>query len=71
MMCVIPGVFTASFFATTDRVSAQIASFYSGAMGYVVTQSLKDLGSKPELVIVSPNAPDAMIISWLNVVSWG
>src|SRR5512143_535461 len=27
LMCVIPGVFTASFFATTDQVSAQIASF--------------------------------------------
>ena len=61
LMCVIPGVFTASFFATTDRVSAQIASFYPGAMGYAATQSLKDLGGKPDLVIVSPNAPDAMM----------
>jgi adenosine kinase len=61
LMCVIPGVFTASFFATTDQDSAQIASFYPGAMGYGATQSLKDLPGKPGLVIVSPNAPDAMM----------
>jgi adenosine kinase len=61
LMCVVPGVFTASFFATTDQASAQIASFYPGAMGYASTQSLKDLASKPDLVIVSPNAPDAMM----------
>ena len=61
LMKVVPGEFTASFFATTDRASAQIASFYPGAMGYSATQSLKDLGSKPDLVIVSPSAPDAMM----------
>lgn len=61
LMCVIPGVFTASFFATTDQASAQIASFYPGAMGYAGTQSLKDLKSKPDLVIVAPNAPEAMM----------
>ena len=61
LMKVIPGVFTASFFATTDQDSAQIASFYPGAMGYSATQSLKDLDKKPDLVIVSPSAPDAMM----------
>ena len=61
LMRVIPGVFTASFFATTDQASAQIASFYPGAMGQAATQSLKDLAYKPDLVIVSPNAPDAMM----------
>jgi adenosine kinase len=61
LMCVIPGVFTASFFATTDHVSAQIASFYPGAMGHAATQSIRDLEAKPDLVIVSPNAPDAMM----------
>ena len=60
LMKVIPGVFTASFFATTDQVNAQIASFYPGAMGYAGTQSLKELTSKPELVLVSPNEPGAM-----------
>ena len=39
LMKVIPGEFTASFFATTDRASAQIASFYPGAMAYSATQS--------------------------------
>jgi adenosine kinase len=61
MMCVIPGLFTASFFATTDRSNAQIATFYPGAMGQAATQSLKDIALKPDLVIVSPNAPDAMM----------
>jgi adenosine kinase len=61
LMKVIPGVFTASFFATTDQASAQIASFYPGAMGYASMQSLKELDRKPDLVIVSPNAPDAMM----------
>lgn len=61
LMKVIPDVFTASFFATTDRVNAQIASFFPGAMGYASTQSLRDLAHKPDLVIVSPNAPDAMM----------
>jgi adenosine kinase len=60
LMQVVPGVFTASFFATTDHASSQIASFYAGAMGHAATQSLKDLPSKPDLVIISPNAPDAM-----------
>lgn len=60
LMTVIPGVFTASFFATTDKASAQIASFYPGAMGYAGSQSLKELPTKPELVLVSPNEPGAM-----------
>ncbi|GAB1472152.1 carbohydrate kinase family protein [Chloroflexota bacterium] len=61
LMKVVPGVFTASFFATTDYTSAQIASFYPGAMGYSATQSLKELDRRPDLVIVSPSSPDAMM----------
>ena len=61
LMKVIPGEFTASFFATTDQSSAQIASFYPGAMGHSAAQSLNDLEEKPDLVIVSPSAPDAMM----------
>jgi adenosine kinase len=57
---VVPGVYTGSFFATTDRSNAQIASFYPGAMGYAATQSLNDLPERPDLVVVSPNSPDAM-----------
>ena len=60
LMKVVPGLFTASFFATTDNASAQIASFYPGAMGVASSQSLDDLPSKPDLIVVSPNAPDAM-----------
>jgi adenosine kinase len=60
LMKVVPGVYTASFFATTDQTNAQIASFYPGAMGYASSQSLKDLPSKPDLVLVSPNEPGAM-----------
>jgi adenosine kinase len=59
-MRVIPGVFTASFFANTDRANAQIASFYPGAMGYADQQSLHDLDYRPDLVVVSPNTPEAM-----------
>ncbi len=60
LMKVIPGVFTASFFATTDQSNAQIASFYPGAMGHASSQSLRELPAKPELVLVSPNEPGAM-----------
>jgi adenosine kinase len=60
LMKVVPGVFTASFFATTDHASSQIASFYAGAMGHAATQSLRSLAKRPDLVIISPNAPEAM-----------
>ncbi len=59
---VIPGVFTASFFANTDRSNAQIASFYPGAMAYASQLSLYDLGDdRPEIVMISPNDPAAMV----------
>ena len=60
LMEVVPDVYTASFFATTDHANAQIASFYPGAMGHAGTQSLKNLPSKPDLILVSPNEPGAM-----------
>jgi adenosine kinase len=60
LMEVVPGVFTASFFATTDRSNAQLASFYPGAMGAAAQQSLAAVQPRPDLVIVSPNAPEAM-----------
>lgn len=60
LMAVIPGLFTASFFATTDRSNAQIASFYPGAMGEASRQSIFNVEPKPELVIISPNDPVAM-----------
>ncbi len=57
---VIPDVFTASFFATTDQTNAQIASFSPGAMGYAAEQSVGEVAPRPDLVVVSPNDPAAM-----------
>jgi adenosine kinase len=60
LMEVVPGEFTASFFATTDQSNAQLASFYPGAMGMAAKQSILQVRPRPDLVIVSPNAPEAM-----------
>jgi adenosine kinase len=58
---VIPGEYTASFFANTDRSNAQISSFYPGAMAHAAKLSLRVLkGKKPDLVVISPNDPQAM-----------
>ncbi len=58
---VIPGVFTASFFANTDRANAQISSFYPGAMAYAAQLSLTELRDNlPDVVMISPNDPQAM-----------
>jgi adenosine kinase len=57
---VVPGKFTASFFATTDRANAQIASFYPGAMAHAAELSLKQMSARPDLVVISPDDPNAM-----------
>lgn len=57
---VVPGKFTASFFATTDQSNAQIASFYPGAMTHAAELSLKDVSPRPDLVVISPDDPTAM-----------
>ncbi len=58
----IEGEFTASFFANTDLANSQIASFYPGAMAAAANLSLHDLeGDPPELVLISPNDPRAMV----------
>jgi adenosine kinase len=57
---VVPEAFTASFFANTDRDNNQISSFYAGAMAYATRASLRNLAGKPDLVIISPNDPQAM-----------
>jgi adenosine kinase len=58
----INGEFTASFFANTDLANSQIASFYPGAMAHAADLSLKELsGKRPELVVISPNDPRAMV----------
>lgn len=59
---VIPNEYTASFFVNTDFSHAQIASFYPGAMAHAAQLSLKKLRNHPpDLVVLSPTAPDAMI----------
>ncbi len=59
---IVDGKFTASFFANTDLSNAQIASFYAGAMANAGEISMKDLSlGEGDLVMVSPNAPDAML----------
>ncbi len=58
----IDDVFTASFFANTDLDNNQIASFYSGAMAYARDFTIADATpTKPDLVVISPNDPQAMI----------
>jgi adenosine kinase len=57
---VVPGTYTASFFANTDRANNQICSFYPGAMAHAASLSLRNLAAKPDLVIISPNDPAAM-----------
>ncbi len=58
---VIEGKFTASFFVNTDLSNAQIATFYAGAMADAGKMSMRELAAlNPDLVVISPNAPDAM-----------
>jgi adenosine kinase len=51
---------TARFVCTTDSDQNQIASFYPGAMSEAVDVDLGSLGQL-DLVLISPNAPDAMV----------
>jgi len=57
-----PDLFTASFFVNTDQDGNQIASFYTGAMARARNLSFHDLDAGlVELVIISPNDPEAMV----------
>lgn len=59
---IIEEKFTASFFVNTDLSNAQIASFYAGAMADAGLISMAELGlTGNDYVIISPNAPDAMV----------
>ena len=58
---VIPGEFTASFFVTTDQANAQIASFFTGAMAYASQLSFANIIDRPDLAVISPNDPQAMV----------
>jgi adenosine kinase len=58
-----PGVYTASFFASTDRAGNQICSFYTGAMRHAAEHPLGpfiEACGRDALVSVSPNDPEAM-----------
>lgn len=56
----IDGKFTASFFCNTDEANNQIASFYTGAMAHAAELSFRTV-ARPDLVIISPNDPAAMV----------
>lgn len=56
---IIEGKFCASFFCNSDRKNNQIASFYTGAMANAGELSFR--GTNPDLVIISPNDPQAMV----------
>ena len=58
---VIPDVFTASFFVNSDMTNAQIAFFYAGAMAESSRLHFRDLEPIPELAVISPNDPQAMV----------
>lgn len=58
---VIPDLFTASFFVNTDQANAQIASFYPGAMAKASELTFKEIDPIPDLAMISPNDPQAMI----------
>ncbi len=58
---IIPTKFTASFFVNTDLTSAQIASFYTGAMADSAELSLSEADyDADDFVMVSPTDPRAM-----------
>ncbi|MCY3867347.1 MAG: carbohydrate kinase family protein [Chloroflexi bacterium] len=58
----IDEVFTASFFANTDDDNNQLAFFYGGAMNLARNYRIADVLSRnPDLVVISPNDPVAMV----------
>jgi len=61
---VSPTRHTARFVCTTDSAMAQIASFYAGAMSEARDIELRPIADRLgplDLVVVSPNDPDAML----------
>lgn len=58
---VVPDLLTASFFVSTDRANAQIASFFPGAMAKAGQLSFTQLQEPPDLAVISPNDPAAMV----------
>lgn len=58
---VVPDLFTASFFVNSDVTNAQIASFYAGAMAESSRLHFRDLDTVPDIAVISPNDPQAMV----------
>jgi adenosine kinase len=56
----LEGETTATGFTTTDRDDNQITGYYGGAMLKAGSLGLRDTGAHPEVVLIGPNAPDAM-----------
>jgi len=54
--------FTASFFANTDKKGNQICSFYTGAMRFAKSHPIDPFLEDQNLVIISPNDPEAMVL---------
>ena len=55
-------VFTASFFSNTDEDNNQLAFFYGGAMNLARKFRIADvMDEAPDMVVISPNDPVAMI----------
>lgn len=60
-MLLVPDLFTASFFVSTDQDQNQLASFYTGAMARARELPLSTLDpSGIAFVVISPNDPPAM-----------
>jgi len=60
-MRICDGVFTASFFVSTDLDQNQIATFYGGAMERAAELRFRDLGPGTiALAVIAPNDPRAM-----------
>lgn len=60
LVTVVPDTLTASFFCSTDSDNNQISSFYAGAMTHASELSFRSIEGA-SLVIIAPNAPDAML----------
>jgi adenosine kinase len=57
----IPEVWTGRFFANTDSQNNQLGAFYAGGMAYAGDFGILEVAKrKPDLVVISPNAPKGM-----------
>lgn len=57
---IIPGESTATAIIMTDKADNQISAFYPGAMKQNINLSLKDLKSKSDFAVITPDVPEAM-----------